>query len=632
MRFKVLLIIFILLFGLIVAVASVRSYNELGAFTSENSGAIELESPYFETANVYKGQLHCHTKNSDGAQWPLEVVTAYKNAGYDFIAITDHDHVTPDPEVEGILFITGNEVSSTLGHMTTINVPSVPPSLDAQEVIDWTKAQGGLVWLAHPSMPAHHWAIEKMANIGGYHGIEVYSHPSESYAEEKWDYVLTDLNRRITAIAVDDCHSVIKPDHFNGGWVMVFADSLSKAEIVASLEKGNFYSTQGPIINAIKVEGDTINIKLNQTSKVTWIGRGGSILQKRTGAIQDSYVVRGNEKYVRIRVESSGYAWTNPIYIPNHIVHSVSVSDLRVNPFQLITINGQVHYWDTTIPPASRSSVQAYVALNGENKAALSVIRADGSFTFPSFPAENSVGLYNYNVYTVWNGQVSAKNQTVPVIVDGLKVSNYTTNLLNDQVQVRLLHAYNDAIVQNGNVTYAGLFALTNEDGWATFNLSSLSTVDWGLTAYAISEPIYGLTAKLQNQTVSYAKTTITSFTIKADNPIANAVWNVFTGELSFESSGTIVTDAGDFGKPMRIELNGATYTDWAYDSTTRQVTARNVHGRIVLQWTSYVSELWIIAAFSVGLSTVTVVLLKKRNLTSFLTKHRSNNFKKNKG
>ena len=580
---------------------------------SENLDSIRLESPYFETANAYKGQLHCHTKNSDGAQSPLETVTAYKNAGYDFIAITDHNYVTPDPEVGGILFITGNEVTNDFGDITTTNVPAVPPNhTDAQATINWTKMQGGLAWLAHPNDIDKPWTFEEMAELIGYNGIEVFN-PNNYLvnADEKWDYILTELDR-ITAIAVDDCHDV--STGINRGWVMVFADSLTKSEILTSLEKGNFYSTKGPIINAVKVEGNTIRIKLNQTSLITWIGAGGSILREAIG-VEDTYVVRGTEKYVRIRVGNSVHAWTNPVYIGKlNDVRSASVSDSRVNPSQLITLSGQVYYENATSPSANGSMMQAYVDLNGANKAVLNVTESDGAFTFPTFPAESSVGLYNYNVYTVWNGQVSAQNQTVPVIVDGLKVSNYTINMPNDQVQVHLLYAYDNTAVQNGNATYAGLFALTNANGWATFNLSPLRTVDWGLTAYAISEPTYCLTAKLQNQTTSYAKTTIENFIIKANNPIINASWNNVTRELSFESAGTIVTDVGDLGKPTRIEMDGAMCTGWIYNSTARQVTVHDIHGRIVLQWRSYSAELWVIAACSVGVTIVSgAIFLKKR-------------------
>jgi hypothetical protein len=584
-----------------------------GAFALEKFDSIKLESPYSKTVDVYKGQLHCHTTNSDGNQSPLEVVEAYKNAGYDFISITDHDYVTPDPRVQGILFITGNEVSSELGHISTNNVPSVTPSLNSQEVIDWTKAQEGLVWLAHPACRTNPWTTEEIRSVSGYNGIEVYNYGLNSYAEEKWDYVLTNLDYKITAIAVDDCHNIKKSNQFNGGWVMVFADSLTKASLLHSLKKGKFYSTQGPIINSVKVEGNTISIEMNQTSRVTWIGDSGLVLRETNGVTEDSYIVQGNEKYVRIRVECSGYAWTNPIYISRLSVQSASVSDSRVNPSQLITISGQVYYENTKTSPANRTAVQVYVNLNGENRAALSEIEDDGSFTFSAFPAESSVGMYNYNVYTVYNGQVSTQNQTVPVIVDGLKASTCIADLHNDQVQVRLLYAYDGVSVQNGTVAYAGFFARTDSYGWATFNLSDLGSLKWGLTAYAISEPKYGLTNKFQNQTVNYAKTTIETFTIRAYNPITEAKWDVFYRELGFNSSGTIITDVSDLGKPIRIEVNGSIYTDWTYDSATRQVTTHNINGRIVLQWATYETELWIGAAFSGGLTVISTIFLMKK-------------------
>lgn len=630
MKMKVGTLFSFLLLGFTVVTVSLFSYeHELDAFASENGDAIVLESPYFETLNMYKGQLHCHTINSDGKQSPAAVVYAYKKAGYDFMAITDHDYVTSNPRVRDMLFINGSEVSSNLGHITTLNVPSIHPSLDAQEAVDWTQAQDGLVWLAHPNWDFTHWTVKELSSIRGYNGIEVYSDKIKSYAEDKWDYILTELDRKITATAVDDCHDIKDPEQFNGAWVMVFADSLTNEEILNSLRKGNFYSTQGPIITSVEVAGNTIRVKLNQTSTVKWIGVGGSILRETTEVRQDAYVVRGNEKYVRIRVESAGYAWTNPIYVPELVVHSASSSDLRVNPEQLITVSGRVCFEGSTIPPAGGDAVQVRVDLNGENKAAINMIEDDGSFTFPEFPVESSIGSYNYTIYTVCGSQCSVQNQTVHVIVDGLKVTNYTTNLTNDQVQLCLLYAQDDAVVQNGNVTYAGLFSLTNDEGWATFNLSSLRNIDWGLTAYAISEPTYGLTAKMQNQTVSYVKNTITTVVIKAHNPITDATWNLITGELGFVSSGTIVMDVGNLGPPLYIEVDGTMHSDWIYETSTRQVTMRDVKGRVMLHWDSYVDELWVIAAFSGGLTTITAVFFKKRGLISFLAKLRHNNFGK---
>jgi len=40
-----------------------------------------------------KGNLHLHTNFSDGAHTPAEMVAIYRDLGYDFIAITDHDYL-----------------------------------------------------------------------------------------------------------------------------------------------------------------------------------------------------------------------------------------------------------------------------------------------------------------------------------------------------------------------------------------------------------------------------------------------------------------------------------------------------------------------------------------------------------
>ena len=46
---------------------------------------------YSEGGNWYKGNLHCHTTDSDGKLTPSEVVELYRSAGYDFLAISDHN-------------------------------------------------------------------------------------------------------------------------------------------------------------------------------------------------------------------------------------------------------------------------------------------------------------------------------------------------------------------------------------------------------------------------------------------------------------------------------------------------------------------------------------------------------------
>ena len=46
----------------------------------------------------YKGMIHAHTCWSDGYALPEQAVAVYKNSGYDFFSITDHNRIGADPD------------------------------------------------------------------------------------------------------------------------------------------------------------------------------------------------------------------------------------------------------------------------------------------------------------------------------------------------------------------------------------------------------------------------------------------------------------------------------------------------------------------------------------------------------
>ena len=46
------------------------------------------------------GDLHCHTQKSDGSESLEKVVHIAKQVGMDFLAVTDHDYLTPRSELD----------------------------------------------------------------------------------------------------------------------------------------------------------------------------------------------------------------------------------------------------------------------------------------------------------------------------------------------------------------------------------------------------------------------------------------------------------------------------------------------------------------------------------------------------
>jgi predicted metal-dependent phosphoesterase TrpH len=43
-----------------------------------------------EGGRFFRGNLHCHSSRSNGLLGPEEVVSAYREAGYDFLCLSDH--------------------------------------------------------------------------------------------------------------------------------------------------------------------------------------------------------------------------------------------------------------------------------------------------------------------------------------------------------------------------------------------------------------------------------------------------------------------------------------------------------------------------------------------------------------
>src|SRR6187399_2208258 len=89
----------------------------------------------------YKGNLHTHTLNSDGDSTPDEVVRWYREHGYDFLVLTDHNFLTG---VDGLnamqgaagkfLVVRGEEVTSQAEgkpiHVNGFDLPRIvePPA------------------------------------------------------------------------------------------------------------------------------------------------------------------------------------------------------------------------------------------------------------------------------------------------------------------------------------------------------------------------------------------------------------------------------------------------------------------------------------------------------------------------
>ena len=120
----------------------------------------------------YKGNLHAHTKNSDGRLEPEAVIAQFQEHGYDFLALTDHWKRTCGEEMHGgMLLLPGIEIDYTLPaeviHVVGVGVSEQILEEQArrasgpQHGIDAICACGGRAILAHPA-----WSLNTIETIG----------------------------------------------------------------------------------------------------------------------------------------------------------------------------------------------------------------------------------------------------------------------------------------------------------------------------------------------------------------------------------------------------------------------------------------------------------------------------------
>ncbi|MCS7259212.1 MAG: CehA/McbA family metallohydrolase [Anaerolineae bacterium] len=291
-------------------------------------------NPFQLPGRWYRGNLHTHSKMSDGAHHPNQVVKWYAENGYDFIAFTEHDRWT-DAEVarqlsNGLLVLPGVELSVGLSrqcspmHVVVIgDVNGLPMNggLTPTQALTQSWQSGAFAFLAHP-----HWSglsLEELAVIDSIPAIESFNYASDlenhkGLATIYWDDILG-RGQATFGVATDDAH-FHEADH-GGGWVMVKASRFSAEALIAALRAGHFYSSSGPEIYDIRMVDDQLHVKTSPASAIYWVSSGcfGWHAHAAPGQTIESaaFYIPSGLKWIRIEVcdPQRRWAWSNPIFL-----------------------------------------------------------------------------------------------------------------------------------------------------------------------------------------------------------------------------------------------------------------------------------------------------------------------------
>jgi len=299
----------------------------------------------------YSGALHLHTIHSDGVLTPGALADTARDAGYDFIAITDHNNTTHarDPLPASPLHFVGEEVTTPGGHATVWGLPKgawidfrvSPGEPGAADTINgWVDAAhkaGALFAISHPfdTCGGCSWA---QAIPGNLDALEIWNGakgPQEP-AIAMWDRLLR-AGRRVTAVGASDWHR--PPTPIGAASVRVLAPQLTEAAILDGIRRhrvivmrdarttppavqarcGSNEAGVGESLVCKKDEELAVHISMPEladgNAEFTWNAARMATRAIGQGA---TFTMPANAGYLRVRVYTADgrtVAITNPVYV-----------------------------------------------------------------------------------------------------------------------------------------------------------------------------------------------------------------------------------------------------------------------------------------------------------------------------
>lgn len=294
---------------------------------AEDRRRLEIINPFDGSGIWLTGCMHLHTTASDGTYTPEQTLRSYRELGYDFIAITDHESVTIPSEIpQGLIWIPGVEYATTSQnppehwHVVSIGTEKqlAVAGYPVKSIMKLLGEVSPFFFVAHP-----YWSNQggdDLLELPDFFGIEVYNHMADmwlerGHSEYYWDYLLS-AGRRVWGLAGDDTH---RPEHIGGARLRVRVETATPEAIVASLKAGRFWFSSGPDFLSVKVDDAGVSVRTTPARSISFVadkGRGGFVEAEPGRTITEAaYEYRGTETYLRVQcTDANGKrAWTNPV-------------------------------------------------------------------------------------------------------------------------------------------------------------------------------------------------------------------------------------------------------------------------------------------------------------------------------
>lgn len=287
---------------------------------------MRIHDPYAVPGTFRKAQLHVHTTRSDGRMTPEEALARYRDLGFAFVCLTDHDRVTLCDALDGPEFVAVPGIEETvvrgvypLGpHLGRLFVRDRLGRGSVEERVEATRRAGGVPVLHHPSWRGNfwtgEWSLEAMRRLRGPFLVEIVN-PHSDTAEDvrRWTALLRERPRAAApgAVAGDDAHG---PHQVGRGWVVVKVAAVRPEALREALRAHAFYATTGPAVDLGVTDGAVRCA--GEVTRIRFLDRQGRVRAEVPGP-EGRYHPAGDEEFVRVEAEDghTGRVWSQPFWL-----------------------------------------------------------------------------------------------------------------------------------------------------------------------------------------------------------------------------------------------------------------------------------------------------------------------------
>lgn len=304
--------------------------------------------------NWYKVNLHSHSLVSDGKMSVYDIKEAYLAHGYSAVAFTDHEILIPHNELTDENFVALNGLEYAISRAAKKNdktchfcavaldpdnftqpcwhrrkyfgagktrffrvraqfdesAPDYERSYKPEVISEMMKIArdaGFFVTYNHPvwsrETPEEYLAYE------GMHAMEICNFTSRSMGSPEYCPMVYDemlrAGKRIFCVATDDNHYLTR----FGGFVMIRAPKLEYRALTSALVRGDFYASQGPLIEELTYEDGEIYARTSPARRILFTFGNQRFARGEQGNDEDKIVceakavVPPDAVYVRLTVE-----------------------------------------------------------------------------------------------------------------------------------------------------------------------------------------------------------------------------------------------------------------------------------------------------------------------------------------